>query len=201
VSIKGRVLDKATGKPVQAMVKYFAFPDNPRVRDASGIFIGTLNSRTLDDGSFTVFGLPGRGLITVRAYDNRFFMMLGLERIKNDVKTGSPLHTYPPCEPWEFHALAEVNLTEDGKSAPCTFMLDPGTTVSGTVLGPDGKPSGDVVVQNIDGHGRGEYLPTAQFTVKALARGERRSLYFQHVEKPLGAATPTVWRHHRSHYR
>src|SRR5215831_11287740 len=57
-----------TGKPVRAEVHYFALPDNPNVHDAPG-FLGSRPPAVFsaEDGSFTLIGLPGRGVVAAKA--------------------------------------------------------------------------------------------------------------------------------------
>src|SRR5262249_26966295 len=77
VWIEGKLTDKATGKPAQGYVEYFALHDNPNLRDFPG-FEGTrasyTSTLTKEDGSYRVVGLPGPGLIAV-FYDGRHLLV------------------------------------------------------------------------------------------------------------------------------
>jgi RNA polymerase sigma factor (sigma-70 family) len=65
--IEGRISDKDTGKPVRAMVEYFARRANPHLRDHRGFtFLFRLEDNTREDGTFHVVGLPGPGILGVR---------------------------------------------------------------------------------------------------------------------------------------
>src|SRR5262249_44616444 len=62
VVIRGRVTDGVTGKPVRATVEYYAFADNPHLREAPDFRAsGRVSAATGPDGSFALVGLPGRG--------------------------------------------------------------------------------------------------------------------------------------------
>ena len=69
IAIKGRVTDQKTGKPVRAHVEYRAYRDNPSLADAPGFEAARIADQheSESDGTFLVFGLPGRGMIAARA--------------------------------------------------------------------------------------------------------------------------------------
>src|SRR5262249_32601299 len=68
VWVEGKLTDKATGKPVQGYVSYFALVGNTNLREYPG-FDGTIppswGAATKADGAYRVVGLPGPGLIVV----------------------------------------------------------------------------------------------------------------------------------------
>src|SRR5262249_24712442 len=59
VVVRGSVTDKATGKPLAGIhVEYFAFVDNPSLKDAPGFRgSGLAEIRSDQDGSFTIVGM------------------------------------------------------------------------------------------------------------------------------------------------
>ncbi len=67
--IRGRVTDLATGKAPPANVSYFAFADNPSLKEAPEFrFVSGTNRIPCDrDGNYRLVGLPGRGLVAARA--------------------------------------------------------------------------------------------------------------------------------------
>jgi RNA polymerase sigma factor (sigma-70 family) len=67
VWIEGKVTDKATGKPLQVGVKYFALSTNPNLSAYDG-FDTPVSSDVIEtraDGSYRIAGLPGPGLVAV----------------------------------------------------------------------------------------------------------------------------------------
>jgi protocatechuate 3,4-dioxygenase beta subunit len=197
VLIHGRVTDKATGKPVPALVQYFAFEDNPHLREAPGLLHdrrGNDNGevRTAKDGSYTLVGLPGRGLLAAKAADRqeegRYLMGQGADDIKG-ARLGDSFDTQPRgCDPAEFNTLAEVNPARDAESIVCDLALDPGKTVTGTIVDPDGQP---VKGASIDGV-RGVWfkvkdLPTAEFRVPGVDPQHPRWYFVRHHGRNLGA--------------
>ena len=96
-----------------------------------------------------------------------------------------PLH-------WENgYAIIDAKPTE--KVLKVTIPFDPGLSVSGTVVGPDGKPVTGALatgMQATDGM-RPTSVPTDQFTAAALTAGGSRTLFLVHDAKGL-VGTRTV---------
>jgi RNA polymerase sigma factor (sigma-70 family) len=192
VWIKGRVTDKATGKPWKAQVEYFAFADNPYLREAPG-FATDYYLVTDADGSFRLVGLPGRGLVAARAWGDRWLMAAGADRIKGRDERGFFPTAPSLCQARGYHTLVEVNPARGADSVTCAVRLDPGRTVQGTVRGPDGKPLAGALAQGLIAYGGfGQWdnypLKTAAFTVFGLEPGGQREVLFLHDEKRLAGA-------------
>jgi RNA polymerase sigma factor (sigma-70 family) len=191
VVIRGRVTNKETGQPMRAQVEYFAFLDNPHLREAPG-FRGNdhVSAGTGADGSFTLVGLPGRGLLAAKAgEEGRYVMASGADRIKG-AERGHHFRTDPfICAAPLFNTLVEINPARGAETFTCDVALDPGKTVTGTLLDPDGKPLEGVSVDGSWGlslHLRN--LPTARFEVPAIDPNHPRPLFFRHRGRKLGAA-------------
>jgi RNA polymerase sigma factor (sigma-70 family) len=191
VWIRGRVTDKVTGKSVRARVRYGVFLDNPPWRAVPG-YDGSVTAVTRDDGSFTVLGMPGRGLLAVKAMEDRYLPSAGAEKIPAADKANTNfewIQSHPLFVTDEYHAFAPVNPAEDGKDAACDIALDPGRSVEGTILGPDDKPLGGVRMMDLKLMWTNPPpLPGANFTATALDPRNPRWLYFHHREKQLRAA-------------
>jgi hypothetical protein len=163
VWVQGKVTDKVTGKPVRANITYQPADDNPHRRDAVDFTkYGYLREhRSGPDGTFRVPALPGPGVITA---DELFFEQEHLE-------AGS----------------ARINPKKDAESVPCDVVLDPGRTLTGTILDPEGKPLAGVHAFNAnrpDGW-TSQPLPTASFRLIAVNPKGRRTLIFLHRDKRL----------------
>ncbi len=194
ILVRGRVTNKATGEPIRSSVFYCALADNPNVKDFKeiGNFAHVHLGNPFDtaaDGSFTALGIPGPGLLVVCA-DNGAFV----EAKPIDAK-GAPLKTVPNIVLTGNHALVSINVSEnDPKTQVQDITLDPGRSVKGTVLGPDGQPllgarvTGLTPVYNRNARESPEQagLKGADFTVLALAPGQDRQLVFFHPQKNLG---------------
>jgi RNA polymerase sigma factor (sigma-70 family) len=182
-----RVIDKVTGKPVPSSIEYNVFTDNPHLKEAPGFTTPSHQQTTAKDGRFRLVGLPGRGVITALATDNRYRLGTGAEKIKG-LESNGPVPVTPRfVSTRSVHALAEINPAEGAESVSVEIGLDPGRTLTGKILGPDGKPLAGVRVSGLTdlpiwGH---EALKTAEFTVTGLAPGDIRLVQFAHLDKRL----------------
>jgi RNA polymerase sigma factor (sigma-70 family) len=183
VVIRGRVTDKETGKPAQARVEYFAAADNPNAREEDGI-TSLIPTRTAKDGSFTLVGAPGQGVLAARALDgmdSRYVVGAGADKIKI-TRRGFYFHTKPYwCTPGAYNVLAEINAARGARSVVCDLALDPGKTVTGTIVGPDGKPvQGVSIVREGSFHipFHVQELPTAQFRLPAIGPNHPQAFVF-----------------------
>jgi hypothetical protein len=196
VWVRGRVTDKRTGKPVGAIVHYYCFPDNPALKGVRPERVmevrAALTPQTREDGSFRVVALPGPGLIGVRSYHDHYTragMVIG-EEIKKRRKSGNVLFTVPGnCHPSNFHQLVEITPQAGQESITCDLELEPGRTVPGTVLDPNGKQlTGASVLGTSDTPYWRPPLAGADFTVEALHQGQSRQLCFVHKERGLAGS-------------
>jgi RNA polymerase sigma factor (sigma-70 family) len=185
VAIKGRLTDKVTGKPVSGHLGYVPLADNPNVKNFVELgkpqIIVSDEAQTRADGSFTVTAIPGPGVLTARAFDEDAYLAAEVEGIK--LATGIILDGY--------HAVIPVSPSEnDPKSTHIDVALTPGRSVSGTVLGPDGKPlegahaAGLGATPKFFDRDTGK-LESAAFTVSALHPKKSRSVLFVHPAKKL----------------
>jgi hypothetical protein len=79
-----------------------------------------------------------------------------------------------------------VSPKPEDEAITCDVVLDPGRTLKGTVLGPDGKPLPGASVAGLTSMGYWEGpLAAAEFTLRGLGPGERRVLQVVHAGKKL----------------
>jgi RNA polymerase sigma factor (sigma-70 family) len=196
VLVKGRVLDKATEKPVFANVQYLPFADNPRHKNVSGFAVEQY-LQTGEDGSFQLVAFPGRGLLTARGWSDHYRMAVGAEKFPKKDRYGNQdefLLTAPfLCHPTNVHTLVEINPAEKAETLTQDIVLDPGTMPRGTIKGPDGKPLAGTKVLGLTAYGQwGNWtrtaLKSADFTVYGLDANEEREVVFFQPEKHLAAA-------------
>jgi RNA polymerase sigma factor (sigma-70 family) len=196
VLIRGCVTDKATGRAIVARVRYGAFTDNPHVKEAPDLRdtdSDHFEVRTAEDGSFTLVGLPGHGLLAAKAADReqegRYVTAAGADAIKGPRFGEDHFNTVPqPIDPSAFNTLADVNPAKGAEAVVRDLVLDPGKTVTGTIVDPDGKP---VTGASIDGV-RGVWLhlndlPAAEFRVSGVDPKHPRWYFVRHHDRNLGA--------------
>jgi RNA polymerase sigma factor (sigma-70 family) len=191
--IKGRVTDKATGRPVQAVVTYFAFRDNPNLRTVKG-FVGSQVVSSKKDGSFTLVVLPGRGIVAAKTDEMRRGTYLNGQRGNTitglfNARIGAFVTAPYTCAPAQFDTLVgiEPGAKADADSAVCEVRLDPGKTVKGTILDPDGKPLAGVSIRGPLLYVSIGDLPSAAFTIPAVNPDKPAAYFFEHKKK-LAAA-------------
>jgi hypothetical protein len=188
LTIRGKVTDKATGRPVPAFVEYFVFVDNPNRDKARALHLRPVQTRP--DGSFELEGLPGRGLVAARAAKDDYVVGLGADRIAGLVE-GGRFRTDPHiCEPQQYHAIVAIDPAENARSLTCDLALDPGITLSGTVVGPDGQPVAGCMAIDLSPHTMSiniVKLTSSEFAARGLDPKRPRPLVFRHDEKKLTA--------------
>jgi TIGR03009 family protein len=161
--VTGKVTNQATGKPVRASVWYEPATDNSLRKDAADFsrFPGLPHAiyRTRPDGTFRIAALPGPGIVTVEGPYGEFLR-------------GASEH---------------INPSKDGERQSLTFSLDPGRTITGTVLDPDGNPLPAVYAFNVNPRHfwTSQPLEKPSFTLIAVDPREHRMLIFVHPERRL----------------
>ena len=143
VLVRGRLTDKATGQPVQGVVEYFVFQDNPYLGDLPNSQQESQVTRVDvmgSDGRFAIPALPGRGLIAARAKPERFLHGIGSGAIKGLIKDLGAFATYPYfCPISDKHIFAEINPAPGTSEVALELQFDPGRGGAGTIVGPDGE--------------------------------------------------------------
>jgi hypothetical protein len=184
------VTDKVTGRPVAAGVEYFAFRDNPHLKDAPGQPTHQ-QFLTGEDGAFRFLTLPGHGLVAVRAHGDRYVIGVGLGKLAVDGNRYLPATT-PPCHAEGHHAFVQINPKAEDEKVTCAVALDPGRALTGTVLGPDGQPLAGARVAGLTCYAFTGWdhtpLKSAEFIAFALSKGRPRNLLFLHEGKKLAGS-------------
>jgi 5-hydroxyisourate hydrolase-like protein (transthyretin family) len=192
VLVKGRVLDKVTGRPVFANVAYVVFGDNLR-RTAVPGFTTDNYLQTGEDGSFQLVAFPGRGLVMARGWSDHYCMGVGADTIAGKDERGL-FPTEPHLQESDtFHRYVEINPPEGTESITCDLLLDPGRMPHGTVVGPDGKALSGTRALGLTAYARSRNwtrapLEGAEFTVYGLGDGAGREVLFVHTEKKWAGA-------------
>jgi RNA polymerase sigma factor (sigma-70 family) len=145
VWVKGRVTEKTTGKPLSGGIAYYCLRDNPHHTDIPRAFDAALGGPVRDDGSFRFVAVPGRGVVAVQvSHNDRYLSGVGVEKIKvprGRMGSLGYLDTSPSfCQFNNFNTLAEINPRPGDEAVTCDLTVVPGRSLTGTVLGPDGKP-------------------------------------------------------------
>ncbi len=138
ILVRGRVTDKATGRPVPGYVSAYSFRDDPHVRDYPSFEGSSLQYiRLRDDGRFEVVALPGRGIITCFSDPRRYRLGVGARPSRAaEFFNTLPISTYRE----QYHVFAAVNLDPKVGSATVDLQVNPGKSLTIQVVDPEGKP-------------------------------------------------------------
>jgi hypothetical protein len=190
IAIRGKLLDKATSKPVQGHVGWTPTPDNPNLKDlppAGPQVIATEEGHAKKDGAFTVVAVAGPDFLTVSVDDKIRYLGVNIENLKN-----FPAGSIP--EQW--NAIVPIDVSaDDPKSITCDIYLEPGRVINGNVVGPDDKPLEGAYAVGLAGVPifwgfADSKLSKATFTAGGLDPARPRSLFFFHAEKKLAKLHP-----------
>jgi hypothetical protein len=85
--------------------------------------------------------------------------------------------------------VAGPKQARDAREVTCNLTLDPGKTIKGTIVDPDGKPITGVRVRGTWGYPSSPQQPlaTPHFTLPAVDLSRAQPFFFWHHEKKLGA--------------
>jgi RNA polymerase sigma factor (sigma-70 family) len=148
VVVRGRVTDRATGRPVPGLVAAYTFADNPHAREYPGYAESGRNYADIDnDGRYEVVALPGRGIIACVTNVGRYRRGVGAGAITRGFEpvgnSRGGFNTLPGmCMIDEYHVLAEVALDPKAKTVTRDLHVEPGRTLTIHVVDPDGRPLG-----------------------------------------------------------
>ncbi len=191
VLVRGRVTDQATGRPVfRAVIQPFAFTDNPHVGEYPGYRrSGFQFVRTDAEGRFAIATLPGRGLISVKADFDRYLKASGVETIAGYNHERMVFRTYPmTCDAGNCHAVAEIRPEAGPEPYICDIQVNPGSTMTGTVLDPEGREVSGLLVSNLGPLGWFGPRPqeSARFEASGVDPARPRRAIFIHEGSEVG---------------
>jgi RNA polymerase sigma factor (sigma-70 family) len=209
LTLRGKVTDKATGRPVAgARVDYHPSLGNSHVMaKLPGRWDPRSETITGPDGSYTLTVLPGPGVIGVTASRRDAYApaFVPLKERLDFLKQSVPNPTLLPLGHEDcvdvavgnnvnyvihqdnYHALVLFRFGEKEKALVKDVALERPHTVKVRVVGADGKALTGVTVFGLVPFGV-EMLPGAEFTVRLNPRAQRllRPLLFYHRDKNLG---------------
>jgi hypothetical protein len=185
VEISGRVLDRATGKPVRGEVRYFHTRDNPNLKDFASLdrlgFIVSDWGKIGPDGSFTVLGIPGPGALVVLARDSTRYRRVDARAELTRLKVRS----FPAGVT---HAVTAIDASEkEPKTLSYTLYVTPAGSRPVRVTGPDGKPVAGARAAGLTDDSVVTRLAADRLTLGGLRPDGDRALVVIHEGRRLGA--------------
>ena len=201
ILIEGRVTSKATGKPVTARVFYYAAADNPNLDSAPGFQRAMSSSvarqlRNNRDGTFQIVGLPGRGLLTATTEDDAsdaYLFVDGGDLAKLTEYGSSVAYNW-------VNVFAKVDVPRGNGSFRQDLQVDPGQTLAGTVLDPDGQPLAGSFIYGLSNFPSWDATKGSSFEVRIKAPGVAQGAGMSSKDKgsspsPLASTRTLVFQH------
>jgi RNA polymerase sigma factor (sigma-70 family) len=189
ILVRGRVTDKATGRPVPGYVTASAFRDNPHI----GEFPGYRESypphvALADDGRYELVALPGRSVIACSSDRRRYRIGIGAEAIPGYDRMFMGFDTLPRhLSSLNAHVLAELDLDPRAESVTLDLQVDPGRTVTVTAVAPDGQPLAGTTASGLSDDSSSTEHPqdSPRFQVHALDPSRPRRVTITHPGRKL----------------
>jgi RNA polymerase sigma factor (sigma-70 family) len=206
VRVKGRIVEKGSGKPVAgAAVRYEPLADNKHYGKWMGDrrTTGGMSHTTDADGRFEMVVLPGAGILTAQGETRG--RTAGTEFTQVRVAKAD----LPRADLSNLDGLGEAFSAADGhiitlyslsgyaiidpkpedETAEVTITFDRGGTATGTVVGADGKPATGVTGYKLTAcYDRPQVLKDGAFTAVALESDHPRTVLFVNEAKQLAAS-------------
>ncbi|MHB1561005.1 MAG: sigma factor-like helix-turn-helix DNA-binding protein [Isosphaeraceae bacterium] len=195
VWIEGKVVNKATGKAVKAVVTYYPYRDNPHIKECPDASF--LNNHLGDEvefptdaqGRFRAVGLPGGGILAVQVKEPGYLTAKPLD----DRTAGNVLHA-ANFEYYitPYHALVMLDVPNDKATSIPEIALAAGREQHIQIVGPDGKPvTGARILCLQVGLLResltGEIIADAEWPFTNSHPGKAESIIISHAGRSLGA--------------
>jgi hypothetical protein len=126
IPVRGRLVNRVSGRPVRGTVHYFLLQENPRYGELRNLMLTLSRVPTDDDGSFSIVALDGPGLLAAAAHSDRFTKGVGVDRFKLAKPSGNSYNAYPiNASPKALDTLVELNLAADSSGVERTLELVP----------------------------------------------------------------------------
>jgi RNA polymerase sigma factor (sigma-70 family) len=201
--VTGRVTDRATGKSVRGGVGYAPLSGNTHLDNLPGRdvhLLGNMSYHIDADGRFRLVVPPGPGIITmqnswwasgVKPYPR--VRLRAEDRGKPCFRTRPDIGdmfitaagVYYPLS--TTHAYRLIDPPAGTEKLTVDMQLDPGKTVTGKVVGPDGKPfKSATVAGQVATFDEPATLKEDTFTVAALLADDNRLVAAVHTGQKLG---------------
>lgn len=199
IPVAFRMIDKETRRPVRGTVQYTPLPSNPHYREAEwspGLFPNREFDRIhMPDpkGVFRLVVYPGPGIVCAWAKYGRLYLPARPTRSEREryIKGAGILGGF--LELSEGYRIFDTDKTD--KLLTFDIELDPGRTVTGSLIGPDGQPVKGATACGLTYHphhapshprpNEQQLLKTETFTAATVDVQTPRTLAFIHKDREL----------------
>jgi RNA polymerase sigma factor (sigma-70 family) len=184
IVVRGRVTDRATGRPVPGLISAYSFRDNPHVREFPGFEQSYAPHVYLDgEGRFAVVALPGRGIITCQSDRSRYQTGIGAGGMPGNRSYFDTLPHQVSAD--QFHALAAINFDPGVESATVDLQVDPGRSLTIRVEDPEGRPLGGTKSSGLNAGYDDVESESPTLEVRALEPSKPRRVTITHEDRKL----------------
>ena len=185
VEITGKVTETPGGKPVRGSVSWDVTHGDPNRKDfptlEGGIMVISDWGKIAPDGTFSVLGIPGPGILWVKARDSNKYKRVDPQGLTAKLD----LDGWPSAPT---HAFAQVNpIDGEPKTLHYEMTINTGVSRAGSIVDADGKPLSGTRTVGLNDSENPTLLPTAEFNATGLSDRRKRAVVFLHEEKNLGA--------------
>ncbi|MEZ6033172.1 MAG: M56 family metallopeptidase [Planctomycetaceae bacterium] len=199
--IKGRVTNKATGEPVQAVrLHYLPYRTNPFAQatpefDENGNVDGDQTRyQTNENGEYRLVGLPGPAVVGAESFAFPFRYGVGFDALNVPTERDAAWQTFfrnPvfPTAKWP-NAVLPIDPPKDAESITLDFQLDPGNSIEVRVVDESDMLVVGAELRGLTSRNRGAEITEAKsYLATHLAPGEDRTMIVHHKEKGFGQVT------------
>ncbi|QDV51956.1 M56 family metallopeptidase [Gimesia fumaroli] len=194
VMFHGTITDKETGKPIpNASFDYFPLLSN---KNATHFIPYQDNTTSLEpmqnrfisaeDGSFSLIGMPGAGIIGARTFNTDHLLGIGQEKLHHliDENRDDRYQTHDYCFTNLYQVVKLITVPTGESEFQIDLQADRGIALQFEVVGPDGKPLTNYTINH---H---HYPGTAgePATIFGFHPQRTQTIYFRHLQQQLGRA-------------
>ncbi len=213
VTVRGKVTEAGTGRPVAATVSYYPIYPNENITKGDGLSetnaLGEWASAETDaEGNYAIAAFAGPGFLAFKAHDTSKYQAANVDAaafFKGKIAYGGQMASSSSRRSVLFvasgaqgtAAMLQSNfqgvelLMIDLEQGDLTrdVQLTAADAIHGRVIDSDGKPVNDVRAYGLSSlRGRHTDIVGSRFTVDSLGDGEERRVVFHHQERQLVAA-------------
>ena len=152
--LRGRVLDKSTGKPISGFVDYFAMTKNPNLADHRAFAFSNYHRCITDtEGRYEIAVLPGEGVVTFRADDSLSYRRAAGEKTKIGRRFTTPsemgmYETVPKyVSPDDYNFAQTLQIDSEAEKTELPIELSPGKALNLKVVDAEGHPVPNAMVR------------------------------------------------------
>ena len=198
VVVRGRVTDQRTGAPLDGHLIAGGMRANPYLKDHPGYASSrTETCSTDEDGRYEVVVPPGPGIVAFVAEDQAAYQpAIGADAIPGIVppmmsKMSAAFQTVDrSIDPYRYNVLAGVDPPAIGEDLTVNLAADPWRTITLNVVGPDGQPMPDLLVNGTEdwAHSNTNRRDEATVKIRRLAVGKPRRVTVRQRERHLAGS-------------